>query len=113
MDKAIILDLIKRFWKTALIVILLIIIYFLFNKTKSLEEKVKETISIAEQHEIKAEFYKVIYDDLIDKDYALEFKYDSLVLEKDKIKIKYYEKIKLVNEYTVSDMQYYFDERTK
>ena len=113
MDKAIILDLIKRFWKTALIVILLIIIYFLFNKTKSLEEKVKETISIAEQHEIKAEFYKVIYDDLIEKDDALEFKYDSLVLEKDKIKIKYYEKIKLVNEYTVSDMQYYFDERTK
>ncbi len=113
MDKAIILDLIKRFWKMALIVILLIIIYFLFNKTKSLEEKVKETISIAKQHEIKAEFYKVVYNDLIDKDKALEFKYDSLVLEKDKIKIKYYEKIKLVNEYTVSDMQYYFDERTK
>lgn len=62
---------------------------------------------------MKAKFYKGIYDDLMEKDNALEVKYDSLVLEKDKIKIQYHEKIKLVNKYTVSNMQHYFDERTK
>ena len=113
MDKAILLDFVKRFWKAALIASLLIIIYFLFNRTKSLEARVEETTSIAKEHEIKAKFYKGIYDDLMEKDNALEVKYDSLVLEKDKIKIKYHEKIKLVNKYTVSDMQHYFDERTK
>lgn len=113
MDKAILLDFVKRFWKAALIVSLLIVIYFLFNRTGALERQVEESNSKAKEHEIKAKFYKGIYDDLMEKDNVLEVKYDSLVLEKDKIKIKYHEKIKLVNKYTVSDMQYYFDERTK
>lgn len=113
MDKAILLDLIRRFWKAALIASLLFIIHFLFNRTKSLEAKVEKANSIAKEHEIKAKFYKDIYSDLMDKDNALEIKYDSLVLEKDKIKIKYHEKIKWVNKYTVSDMQQYFNDRTK
>lgn len=113
MDKAIILDLMKRFWKYAVIIGLLITIFFLFNSTKALENKVEEESTKAKQHEIKAKFYKGLYDKLIEEDIALEVKYDSLVIEKDKIKIIYNEKIKLVNKYSVSDMQRYFDERTK
>lgn len=113
MDKAIILDLMKRFWKYAVIIGLLITIFFLFNSTKALENKVEEESTKAKQHEIKAKFYKGLYDKLIEEDIALEVKYDSLVIEKDKIKIIYNEKIKLVNKYSVSDMQSYFNERTK
>ena len=113
MDKAILLDLAKRFWKYGVILGLLIIIYFLFNRTESLEKKVEDASSKAKEHEIKAKFYKGLYDKLIEEDNDLEVKYDSLVIQKDKIKIKYNEKIKLVNKYSVSDMQHYFDERTK
>lgn len=113
MDKAILKDLFKRFWKYAVFVGLLIVIYFLFNRTKYLEKNVQESLDKAKEHEIKAKFYKGIYDKLLEEDNVLEVKYDSLIIEKDKIKILYNEKIKLVDKYSVSDMQQYFNERTK
>ena len=102
---------ILKYWQGILITILLIVIYFLFNRTQSLEYKVQQSIDKAKEHEIKANFYKGIYDKLLEKDIALETKYDSLVIEKDKVKIKYNEKIKLVNKYSVSDWQRFYDER--
>lgn len=103
----------KDTWKWILISILLVVIYFLFNRTISLDKKIEEASLKAKEHETKAMFYKQISDDLIEKDKILEMKYDSLFLEKNRIKIIYNEKIKLVNKYSVSDMQHYFDERTK
>lgn len=113
MDKAILFDLAKRWWKWVLIISLLIIIYFLANRTVVLEQKVQDALNEAKTNRDRSIFYKSIYDNLIIEEDNLRFKYDSLVLEKDKIKIEYHEKIKLVNKYTVSDMQRYFDERTK
>ena len=104
-------DLITKYWQGISIIILLIIVYFLFNRTQTLENKVQTSIQKAKEHEIKASFYKGIYDKLLEKDIALETKYDSLVIEKDKVKIKYNEKIKLVNKYSVSDWQRFYDER--
>jgi hypothetical protein len=112
MDKAILIDLAKRSWKWVLIVGMSIIIYFLFNRTSNLEKQVEDASSKAMEHEIKAKFYKGLSDNLIEEESALEVKYDSLVLEKDKIKIQYHEKFKIINLYTISDMQRYFDERT-
>jgi hypothetical protein len=111
MDKLILKDLFNRFWKYAVIVGLLIVIFFLFNRTKSLEKNVQESLDKAKEHEIKANFYKGIYDKLLEEDNALEVKYDSLVIEKDKVKILYNEKIKLVDKYSVSDWQRFYDER--
>ena len=113
MDKIILKDLFKRYWKYALIVALIIVICFLFNRTKSLEKSVEQSLNKAKEHEIKANFYKNIYHKLLEEDIALEVKYDSLLIEKNKVKILYNEKIKLVDKYSVSDMQQYFNERTK
>ncbi len=103
----------KDNWKWLLIASLIIVIYFLFNKTESLEKKIQDASLKAKEHETKAKLYKETYDNLIQKDSALEVKYDSLFIEKNKIKIIYNEKIKLVDKYSVSDMQHYFNERTK
>jgi len=103
MDKLILKDLILRSWKYIVIVILAIAVYILFNKTKQLETKIEKSIEKAKEHEIKAQFYKDIYDMQMSKDSALNAKYDS-------IKNIKYEKI---NNYTISDMQSYFDKRTK
>jgi len=112
MDKEILKDLVKRFWKWLVIIGLLIIVFFLLNKTSNLESKSEKHLQEAREHEIKAKFYKSLYDNLVEEESALEVKYDSLVLEKDKIKIQYHEKFKIINLYSVSDMQRYFDERT-
>jgi hypothetical protein len=104
---------IEKYWKGFIIIVLLIFAFFLFNKTKSLESKIVNTLEKAKEHEIKANFYKDIYKKLLEEDIALEVKYDSLVIEKNKVKILYNEKIKLVDKYSVSDMQQYFNERTK
>ena len=107
------MELVKDTWKWILISILLVVIYFLFNRIGLLDEKIKDASLKAKEHETKAVLYKKIYDDLIQKDSVLEVKYDSLFVEKNKLKIIYNEKIKLVNKYSVSDMQHYFNERTK
>lgn len=112
MDKAILKDLVKRFWKWIVIVGLLVVVFFLWNKTSTLELESKEHLEKAKEHEIKASFYKQQHDNLVKEESALEVKYDSLVLVKDKIKIKYHEKFKIIDKYSVSDMQRYFDERT-
>lgn len=108
-----IVDWLKRYFGLVASFILLVVVFFLVHRTKNLEKKSEKYLQEAEKHKINADFYKGIYDKLVEKDNALEVKYDSLVLEKNKIKIQYNEKIKIIDKYSVSDMQYYFDQRTK
>ena len=95
----------------AVAIAVFLITFFFINNTSKLNEKVEEAQSKAKEHERTSKFYKDIYDMQMEKDAALQASYDSLILEKQKI--KYYDKIKLVDRYSVSDMQQYFDERTK
>ena len=111
MDKLILKDLFLKYWKYAVILILLIVIYFLFNQTQSLEAKVINAVEKAKEHEIKAQFYLDIYHLQMERDAVLESKYDSLLLEKNKFKIQYNEKIKYINRFTVSDWQQFYNER--
>ena len=104
MDKAILKDLVKRFWKWLVIIGLLILVFFLLNRTSSLEAKSEKHLQEAREYEINAKFYKALYDKLVEEESVLEVKYDSLVLEKDKIKIQYHEKIKLIDKYYVSKL---------
>ena len=99
-------------WSYIIIAILCVVIFFLFNSTTKLEGKLTESETKAKEHEIKAQFYLDIYHMQLDKDTVLLAKYDSLLLEKNKTKILYNEKIKIINRYSVSDMQLYFNERT-
>jgi hypothetical protein len=107
------MDNLKRNWSGIVIMILIIVIFFLINNTSSLEKKVIDAQIEAKEHETKAKFYLNIYKSSIEKDNALKVKYDSLLIEKQTIKKQYYEKIKLVDKYSVYDMQSYFDERYK
>ena len=95
----------------ALIIALAIVTFFLINTTDILNKKIQAAESKAKEHERTSKFYQDIYDMQLAKDQDLQASYDSLLLEKQKI--KYYDKIKLVNRYSVSDMQSYFNERTK
>ena len=58
---------VKDDWKLILISILLIAIYFLFNKTESLEKKIQDASLKAKEHETKARLYEKTYDKLIQK----------------------------------------------
>lgn len=107
------INLSKIKWYWIVIPILLITIFFLFNQTEKLSSDVATATEKAKEHEIKAKFYLDTYYLELQKDSALQVKYDSLLLKKNKIKIQYNEKIKIINQYSVSDMQRYFDERTK
>lgn len=78
---------------------------FLYNKNKDLEEK-------ANKLDLKAKEYISKYNDLKSKDSVLALRYDSLSRVRSNIKIKYNERIKIIDRYTVSDMQYFFNERT-
>jgi hypothetical protein len=92
------------YWQGVTIIILLVVIWFQFNKTEKLELKAKE-------HEIKAKHYYKLYEVQMQLEKEMEASYDSLLQIKNKI--NYHEKIKVVNKYSVSDMQRYFNERTK
>lgn len=107
------MDVVKRNWSYIIIAILIIIIFFLLNNTSSLDEKVTDAKIEAKEHEVKAQFYLNLYKQGILKDDSLKIKYDSLLIEKQTIKKQYYEKIKLVDKYSIYDMQSYFDERYK
>jgi len=90
-----------------------IVVFFLLNRTESSKRSSDKHLESATKHSDSAKVNLERYNGRKVKDSALERKYDSLVSEKQKIKIETNEKIRLVNQYSVSDMQYYFDERTK
>jgi len=90
-----------------------------FNRTEGLEKKVVELTNEAKVNEALAKEYRHQYDLLKAEDNPLQSKYDSIKLELQKsqktiIKLKtiYNEKLKIVNQYSISDMQSYFDQRT-
>jgi len=91
-----------------------------FNRTESLQKEVVELTNDAKVNEALAKEYKHEYDLLKAQDNPLQSKYDSIKLELKKsektiIKLKtiYNEKLKIVNQYSISDMQSYFDQRTR
>ena len=98
----------------------IILIFSLFNQKTKLEADNKELELKAKQSEVLAnEYLKQAQLSKI-KESALKLKYDSIksiLNAKDKqliiIKTKYNETIKIVNAYSVSDMQTYYDNRTK
>jgi len=90
-----------------------------FNDTSKLKKDIVTESQSAKVNEALAKEYRHQYDLLKAQDNPLQSKYDSLKLELSKsqktiIKLKtiYNEKLKIVNKYSVSDMQYYFDKRT-
>jgi len=100
--------------------ILLFFASLYFNRTESLQKKVVELTNEAKVNEALAKEYRHQYDLLKAQDNPLQSKNDSLKLELQKsqktiIKLKtiYNEKIKIINKYSVSDMQSYFDKRTR
>lgn len=91
----------------------LISIALLLNSTNKLEKENSELkIKVARLNE-RADLYVKAYYNILSKDSVLKRSYDSLASEKQKIKKEYVYKIKEVDRYSVSDMQRYFDERTK
>ena len=109
----IILDKIEKYWYYPTILILLIVVFFLFNKTSVLEASVQTSLDKAKESDLRAKFHIDVYNLQMEKDAELLARYDSLLLEKSKIKKVYYEKIKMVDKYSVADLQQFFDERTK
>lgn len=93
-------------------IVLFIVVFFLINNTLRLEQENRELESKAVFYELKAKEKLNEYNTLKQKDSALELSYDSLINIKSKIKIKYNERIKIVDRYTISDMQQFFDQRT-
>lgn len=90
-----------------------VLFILLVTRTASLEIKNDKLLNEAKSNDLKAQYYISKYNALKSKDSILEMRYDSLDSIKSIIKIKYNEKIKIIDKYTVSDMQRYFDERTK
>lgn len=86
--------------------------YLLINGTKGLSNSAQKHLENAQKHGDSAKAYIEHYNGRIVKDSALERRYDDLQKIKQTIKIQTDEKIKLVNKYSVSDMQQYFDYRT-
>lgn len=105
------LEKIKQNWYWIVIIVMAIVIFFLWNSTKTLDQKVVDATRKATEHSQNAAYYKELYDSQIKIDEALATSYDSLVLVKNKLIIIENEKIKLVDPYTVSDMQSYFYDR--
>lgn len=93
-------------------IVLFVVVFFLINNTLRLEQENRELESKAVFYELKAKEKLNEYNTLKQKDSALELSYDSLINIKSKIKIKYNERIKIVDRYTISDMQQFFDQRT-
>lgn len=93
-------------------VILALSCFFFFNSSKESEKNIEELENKVIRLNERADLYVKAYYQQIAKDSVLKLKYDSLLVERQKIKKEYVEKIKIVDRYTVSDMQRYFDERT-
>jgi hypothetical protein len=100
----------KKYMPYIVIVVLFIL---LLTRSASLELKNEKLLNEAKSNDIKAQYYISKYNALKSKDSVLEIRYDSLDSIKSTVKIKYNERIKIIDKYSVSDMQRYFDERTK
>lgn len=87
-------------------------VYQFLNNGASSEKKADKHQNQAQIHKDSAQIHIEQYKGRVVKDSALEKSYDSLLNLKNQIKPQYYEKYKVINAYSVSDMQYYFDERT-
>lgn len=90
-----------------------VLFILLVTRTASLETKNDKLLIEAEKHDLRAKFLLSQYDTLKKQDSVLKIKYDSVSSTRTIIKTQYNEKIKVINKYSVSDMQHYFDERTK
>lgn len=93
-------------------VIAAVLLFFLVNRTSYLEERNCDLLKKAKESDLRAKYYIGQYKYLKQKDSLLELKYDSLNNIRSTIKIKYNERIKIIDKYTVSDMQQFFNERT-
>lgn len=94
------------------VILVLFSLFFLTNKTITLKknnEKLKDSVIRLNE---RADLYVKAYYDILKRDSVLNQRYDSLKKERQKIKTKYVERIKVIDKYSVSDMQRYFDERT-
>jgi hypothetical protein len=87
-------------------------VYQFLNSGSSSEKKADKHQNQAEIHQDSSLIHFEQYKGRIVKDSVLEKSYDSLLNVKNQIKPQYYEKYKVVNTYSVSDMQSYFDDRT-
>jgi hypothetical protein len=90
-----------------------VLFILLLTRSASLERKNDTLLIEAEKHDLRAKFLKSQYDTLKKQDSVLKIKYDSVEKVRTIIKTQYNERIKVINKYSVSDMQQYFDERTK
>lgn len=100
------------------IIVLLVVIYFIYNNTDSYEKENKELITkiITKENVIKYQLSEIKELKVeLDSSRGNMLKYKSelheLNIKSIAIKNKYYEILKLVNSYTVTDMQSYFDKR--
>jgi hypothetical protein len=94
-------------------IVIAVLFILLLTRTASLEIKNDKLLIEAEKHDLRAKYLVSQYDTLKKQDSVLKLKYDSIESTRTIIKIRYNEKIKVINKYSVSDMQHYFDERTK
>jgi hypothetical protein len=94
-------------------IIIAVLFILLLTRSASLELKNDSLLQEAEKHDLRAKYLLSQYDTLKKQDSVLKLKYDSISSIRTIIKTQYNEKIKVINKYSVSDMQQYFDERTK
>lgn len=90
-----------------------VLFILLLTRSASLERNNNTLLREAEKHDLRAKFLISQYDTLKKQDSVLKLKYDSVERVRTIIKTQYNERIKVINKYSVSDMQQYFDERTK
>lgn len=94
-------------------IIIAVLFILLLTRSASLELKNDLLLKEANRHDLRAKYFISQYDTLKKQDSVLKIKYDSLSNTRTIIKTQYNEKIKVINKYSVSDMQQYFDERTE
>jgi hypothetical protein len=94
-------------------IVIVVLFILLLTRSASLELKNELLLKEAEKHDLRAKYFLSQYDTLKKQDSVLKLKYDSVERVRTVIKTQYNERIKVINKYSVSDMQQYFDERTK
>lgn len=102
----------KNFLIGISVILVLLSLFFIFNRTEGLKEDNDRLHDSIIRLNERADLYVKAYYDILKKDSVLNQRYDSLNKERQKIKTRYVERIKVIDRYSVSDMQRYFDERT-